>query len=406
MRFSGYSKTLFVMVILLVFSQFCFSMETSRSYSELLKGAVRGAGHYHGGYYMYSPKGGGYGELSEWEWPDFRCVEGLGEKEAVPFLVEVITNGPDWPIEEFKGYYRIGPHIARCYAAMCLASTRDRRAYPVLIDLLQNGAYLGELSVPEESDDHATVTAEAGFRRTGEAPFGRGAIDRGVVKGDLEGYDVRAYAAIGLGILGDPNAVGLLVDALDSDSPQLRQESFLALARLGDMRATEAMIKKAENDEAISQSSFIYGMVRFTRIVFSSKWNRNGKETSVSFSEFPELGRIDFKQDPFKKAWQHWFKVGREWTRQQSESKYNNWKEAKKKHPQQEHLIKKRARELTKPGIAALPFLIDRIAEGETEWIEQVSTLTRGKIKKDAGREDVLQWWNKNKAKWIIPFKD
>ena len=391
----------------LVFSQLCFSMEASRSYSELLKGAVRGAGQYHGrGYELYSPRGSYEGMIPEMEWPVFRCVAGLGEKEAVPFLVEVITNGPDWPIEEFKGYYRIGPHIARCYAAMCLASTRDRRAYPVLIDLLQNGAYLGELSVPEESDDHATVTAEAGFRRTGEAPFGRGAIDRGVVKGDLEGYDVRAYAAIGLGILGEPNAVGLLVEALDSDSSQLRRESFLALARIGDMRVTEAMIKQAGNDESIRASTFGFGMSCFVRIVFSSKLHRNETETAVSFTDFPELGKIDTKQYPSKKAWQHWFKVGRKWTRQQSAIKYNNWKETKKKYPQQEYSIKKKARELAKLGIAALPFLIDRIAEGETEWIEQVSTLTRGKIKKDAGREDVLQWWNKNKARWIIPFKD
>lgn len=218
MKFAKEPQNVILLLIMLIFSQSCFSMAESMSYSELLRGAVHGAGKYRGGYYLFSSLDNGDYDGDDLRWRPFHCNERLVEKEAVPFLVEVITNGPDWPSEEFKGYNRIAPHIGRCYAVLSLASTKDRRAYPVLTDLLQNGAYLGELKIPEKEK-----AAEIGF-------MGGRREERAINKGDLEGFDIRAYAAMGLGILGDPNAVGLLVDAFNSDSPQVRRESFVALA--------------------------------------------------------------------------------------------------------------------------------------------------------------------------------
>jgi hypothetical protein len=406
MKFSGHSKTLFVMVILLVFSQFCFSMAAPQSYSELLKEGLRQSGGGRaGGYRLYSP-------VAEFRpgWRVFRNFEGLCEKEAVPFLVDVITNGPDWPTEEFRGYRRLlAPHVGRCYAVLCLASTRDRQAYPVLTNLLQNGAYLGDPNILQEAESDIPANARRsppGLRPSSPSVPRTTTINLYRLNAGIKKHDIRVYAATGLGILGDPNAVGLLVEALNSDSPRIRRMSFLALARLGDMRATEAMIKQAGNDEAVDQPTFNFGMRHFTRIGFYEIWSHNKHdEQVVQYRDFPELGTILGSQNPQRKVWQHWFKVGRKWTKQQCESKHSNWKEAKKTHPQQE-LIKKRARDLARPGIAALPYLIDKIAAGETELIELVSGLTRGKIKEDAKQADVLEWWNKNKASWIIPFED
>jgi len=51
-------------------------------------------------------------------------VEGLDDPSAVPFLLKVIYEGPDWdPDDRFsQPRYR---HIAKCYAVLSLAASGD-----------------------------------------------------------------------------------------------------------------------------------------------------------------------------------------------------------------------------------------------------------------------------------------
>ncbi len=44
---------------------------------------------------------------------------------------------------------------------------------------------------------------------------------------------------------------------------------------------------------------------------------------------------------------------------------------------------------MSKAGIAALPFLVEKVIAGDTELIEQISVLTQGEVNKDASSEDV-----------------
>ncbi|HRT51428.1 MAG TPA: hypothetical protein P5279_13110 [Anaerohalosphaeraceae bacterium] len=88
-----------------------------------------------------------------------------------------------------------------------------------------------------------------------------------------------------------------------------------------------------------------------------------------------------------QKVWQHWFKVGGERVRQQLESQYTSWKESKEGPLRADESNKRWA--MSKAGIAALPFLVEKVIAGDTELIEQISVLTQGEVNKDASSEDV-----------------
>jgi len=109
-----------------------------------------------------------------------------GDSNSVPFLVDVLNNGPIWLSER-----KYSCHLARCYATVCLGATRDPSALTPLI---------GELRKVDEPENVADV------------------------------------AAIALGLLGDTRAVDPLIAALQDD--RLRQASATALGKIGDVRAS------------------------------------------------------------------------------------------------------------------------------------------------------------------------
>ncbi len=368
---------LFAVVILIsiVLNPFCFAENTSgsedayKSYSELLREAVQKAYSHKVGYQI--PTSGGFSMmmLMGLELPQYRVVEGLDTTDAVPFLIDVVENGPDWPIEEFRSYHKLAPHIGRCYAVLCLAFTKDARAYPILTDLLQNGFPL---------------------------------IDPNAIGGEIQRHNIRGYAAAGLGILADDRAFDLLVKGLDDANIHVKCESMLALANSNDTRTIEPILNAALKYDEIGQPFLILCMRKMTRFRLEAELNRDKK--TVTFPAFPELGVIKRNKKPYKKAWSHWYKVaGRQLTKQQFENKYNNWKDAKTKHPKNSDDVKYAKRKLTQQvGVAALPLLIEKINKGETDLIDIVSGLTDGKIKRDATKQEVLLWWEKNKEKWTV----
>jgi hypothetical protein len=54
-------------------------------------------------------------------------------------------------------------------------------------------------------------------------------------------------------------------------------------------------------------------------------------------------------------------------------------------------------------GIVTLPYVIAEIEKGDAKLIPAVHQLTKGKtLKKDATQSEVLEWWRKDKEKWLI----
>ena len=349
--------TLVLTLVAFIFIQSCFSQDTSQSYSDLLKEAVIRASASHAGY-----------NISSGGTPPFPNVERLCSKEAVPFLLDVIKNGPNWSNEDFIGSttQKLAPHIGRCYAVLCLAATRDSQAYLVLTDLLQNGKYL---------------------------------YDPNIDDGTKRKYDIKQYAALGLGTLGDPNAVNLLVAAMDDPDSNVRGSSMYALTEIGNMRAIEPILKVSEKYKV--EDVVIGGLLEaMTKVNFGANFNRNDKTTT--FLSFPELGAIKSEDNPYMKAWHHWLNIGKKWTIQKFDEKYNEYSKVKQTRPNEKDAINYNRNKISNLGLAALPLIIHKIEKGETDLIPLVSQLSDNKIKSDATQKVVLDWWKDNKNKYTI----
>ena len=99
------------------------------------------------------------------------------------------------------------PHIARCYAALCLGVIGDKRAYNSLIGTLKNGDFL---------EDKYMITYK--FKQE---------------------YDISNYAALALGYMGDSNAVEPLINALEKNGCK---GAVYGLTMLRDVRALKPII--------------------------------------------------------------------------------------------------------------------------------------------------------------------
>jgi len=118
----------------------------------------------------------------------FVPIEGLDSLEAVPFLMEVVKNGPVRSRLLGSKY----EDLARCYAALALSAIKDSRALEPLVEALK-----GE------------------YREDGQRPV-----------------RLPAYAARALAFLGDYRAVDALIGAMEHQAPRTRAAAAGALWRL------------------------------------------------------------------------------------------------------------------------------------------------------------------------------
>jgi len=365
MKFLNFPKCSVIMVIAgLVFANSGLPDVSPESYSKLLKQAVSEAGSFRGGYELLSARGSRVGL------PTFTpFVERLHERDVVPYLLKVIREGPDWDDGKFVGRSALAPHIARCYAVLCLATSKDPNAFPVLFDLLENGKYLKDFGVSEE---------------------------------ERQKHDIRVYAAAGLGILADANGVNVLISTLRDKNPHVRLQSMFALAKIGDMRAIKPILEAAVKDTKLDDFAFDACMRKMTKINFEGDYSRERKEST--FKDFPELGPLKRPEPVYKKVWIHWLNVGKERAKNHFDTHFQQWKTTKQAYPDRQPTIEHHKREMIKYGVAALPFLVETVQQGEAELIPMVSELTGRQVKETATREEILTWWNNNKQRWLIPF--
>ena len=346
-------------------------------YSNLLKRAVYEASRFRGGFKLYGSWGRSKPHHGYPGSPSFRrFVEGLDEPNAVPFLINVLKNGPDWTDEKslrLRG--GIALHIARCYAALCLGASRDRRAFEPLVDTLENGEYLYHhkfaFSVAELETQH---------------------------------YDIRRYAAIGLGFLNDPNALQPLLRALEGGN----FHTIYALARTRDPRVIKPILKAADGPSA---GRSLWGLSLHEALKYATKAKftiRHYPDDTVKVREIPGLGvfRRPRGTQFYRYLWQYWVKEGPQYAKLEFEKYYPGLKRVQKERPDDPDAHASITRKMFGGGIAALPFAVEKVREGDLTLIPAISGLTNGELKKSATQKECLEWWEKNKEKWLMPFEE
>ncbi|MBN1803650.1 MAG: hypothetical protein JW837_00225 [Sedimentisphaerales bacterium] len=115
-----------------------------------------------------------------------------------------------------------------------------------------------------------------------------------------------------------------------------------------------------------------------------------------------EITRITPTKNKHWESIENWWKGGRKQARERFESLYQKWKDDKANGKSLD--ADKMKKSIQALGIETLPFLIDKVKQGDTEWVEVISKLTAGKLDKNAYIFQCIEWWEKDKENWLIPF--
>ncbi len=324
----------------------------------------------------------------------------LDDPNAISFLTGILRDGPNWEKND---------HLARCYAAMCLGATKDKRALQPLLEAL-------EYYDPNE-----------------EREF------------------VANYAASALALLGDTNAIQPLVATLeDSNKPSMVKYTIMntlieldgskafepiadainkdksctygaiqALETLGDVRAVGPIMAVLEENkpywkEKVEERSNLpvdSENSETKRAILKSQQRKLGAKLemvrlSKSLSKITKVN-INY-DDPNKipELWSQWWRGGPQFTRARLEAKHSEWKAMKKENQLEKSNANSKLSEMTDLGIPAIPFMVEKVKQGETDFIPLISKLTDKKLAETATKEQCLAWWEANKQKWLIPFPE
>lgn len=260
---------------------------------------------------------------------------------------------------------------------MCLGYIQDQRAFGPLVKALQHGDVL-EPGLP-------------------------------ISNRDKERHPVSGYAALALGYLGNENAIDPLIQALNENE---RSWAIDGLTMLRSPRAIRPIIECAsacsELDDHVHRC-LAYITQSHLPITIS---RTTGKSTVATF---PELGELEPAQTP-QALWQHWLKGGGDrYAKQQFEKYYPVWKRALLERPQDpdepDSGYKGILYRMIGGGIAALPYLMSRIEQGDASLLWAVESLRQGRLL-DFNRDELppeiatcaagLKWWRENKETWSV----
>lgn len=311
--------------------------------------------------------------------PQFEPINGLDGPDAVPFLINVLRNGPGRTESTlFQDQDSIYCHIARCYAALCLGAVGDNRALAPLIEALDE-------PVSQES-------TTAGKRD------------------ERQRYPLSDYAAIGLGYLGDTAAVKPIIRVLPTRGK--RYDYFaIALMFLGDIRAVKPLIQHASNQGKMSYTVHCCLQDLF-RTGFAIRYI-SGRHT-YHIPDFPELGELDANQ-VYLTLWKHWEKKGADFAKRQFEEYYPRWKRVQKNRPDDSLSQRRLLGKMTHGGVFVLPYLMEHIEKGDDSLIPATHRFIikehkrRGYIpdreKPSISRSDCLKWWQNNRDRYMVELK-
>ena len=350
----------------------CLAQQAQDSYSELLKKAVIRAGTNRVGIFRFlSPNAGWYPPG-----PHFSPDIGLSDPNATPFLINVLQNGPDWSDDELpEGWSGIFHYVARCYAALCLGNIGDIQAYDPLLTILNNTAL-----EPYQYDSNSSRKSE---------------------------YNLRSYAAFALGCLGDRRAVEPLIKSLKQDG---FVECIYALARLEAVTAVPSIVKVASDRNLFNNVDVHHCLEYILKVRFTLRTADKNYRYKV-IDQFPEVGTVHLR-DAHRALWQHWIKAGDKYAKEQFKEYYPQWKAALRDKPNAPSRHRTLQERMLKGGVAAVPYVIAEIENGDVSFIPVAAKLTKPRARRikdfspqlseKATQEEVKEWWKINKQKWII----
>lgn len=175
-------------------------------------------------------------------------------------------------------------------------------------------------------------------------------------------------------------------------------EEFEDIVELG-IPAIPCMIQKLHDDRRLR-----HALYRITKWKYNVR--RSGQKPSEyvwTVEEFPDIREKGGPPDS-REIWLRWWREGPKFTAERFAMLYRQWNGLKKDGKEEEAAgLYQRLKDL---GIAALPHMIKRLKEGDTDLIPAISYLTDSAVNEDATAAECVEWWEENKDRWTIPFPE
>lgn len=368
---------LFLVSVSLLFikTAWCQGSNSNLNFTRLLETAVKNASGVRAGFILLNFP------IGSPSTPQFEPIKGLDDPNAVPFLINVLRDGPNQVRSTlFLDQDNIYSHIARCYAALCLGTIGDNRALTPLIEALDKPVF-------QES------------RTAGK-------------QDERQRYPLSDYAAIGLGYLGDTSAVKPIIHILPTRGQ--RYDYFaIALMYLGDIRAVRPLIQHASTQGKMSYTVH-YCLQDLYNTEFAIRYI-SGRHT-YSIPDFPELGELDANH-VYLTLWKHWERKGADFAKKQFEEYYPRWKYVQKERPEDSLSQRRLLGEMTHGGVFVLSYLMEQIEKGDDSLIPATTRfiIKNNKKRRDyqpdgekpssISRSDCLKWWQSNRDIYIVELK-
>jgi len=179
---------------------------------------------------------------------------------------------------------------------------------------------------------------------------------------------------------------------LSTDGTSTQQ--FKEIVELG-APALPYIFEKMEED-----STLFVAAQKITKKKFHiTRMGENPDDRRFSVEEYPDINNVE--KIYWNKLWLRWWKEDTNKTPQQFENFYQDWKKLKQEGKEAE--AKEKYQRIVDLGILALPSMMEKVKQRDIELIPAVSELTGGKVDKNAKQSDCLDWWKKDKQKWLIP---
>lgn len=95
-----------------------------------------------------------------------------------------------------------------------------------------------------------------------------------------------------------------------------------------------------------------------------------------------------------------WWHNGLKETERSFDRYYQEWKGyLAEKNPEE---AEKKLKNIKNLGIAAMPFMINKIEKGDLEFIKIISDHTNESLSADTSKDECISWWNENHEKYTI----
>jgi hypothetical protein len=174
-----------------------------------------------------------------------------------------------------------------------------------------------------------------------------------------------------------------------SSDSYVNNEAFNEIVRLGPMVLPYLIDKIRQKEE---ESKWLpIAIKKISKFKVEAKWDK--MQNKFVYNDFPDLAAEE-------NVYVYWWEKERKLIPNRVLKLYNDRQLLKT----QKNIngVKQEDLKIKELGIAVLPFLMDKIRDGNTDLIPIVSELTDGKIAESSTVVECLAWWSKNKSEWNI----